>query len=624
MFQNTKTLAKLFTLAAFVLLFSQTVLCQTVRSITQNILNDKTIRDPYERWKTANDTFTNHIPNLTLDEALYLNNDLLLSFVDKNVKDNLKRAKAKFAIFSKNPLIYETLGFPVNDEKHEAIWKKALEYADNCRNDTMQADIYFWYGNFQSTSGNIPLAQEYYYKAIALYENLTDFEYIFRCLFFVAENLLVTKDMAGLRKVMEQMQQYTEMPAFDGHPMSLYYFYSVQNVYYGLLSENYPEIAAYADTTLQIARKTIHVTKILQERGTTSALGFAYYNMALTYKLCYPQQYDSIYYYLQMALDLKLGFKTVDAELEICVYIIYAKLHFAQKRYKEAEQNMLYVLSLLEEVNDDNTTPEYADACNFLVMYYKTFHRYEEALKYHELLLEVERKRFGNEKIVAMNDMLVKYETEKKQARIELLTLQNVTAKKILFLTVCIVGVLLLVLLTFIRIFRLRKKNYEISIYESALLAELKQNELEQRNKETEQLETQYQQLKAQSEENIQKSQETEAKLKQIECRLEQKPTKTIIEKLNDLITKSYIEKTKKNHYIQQLSELDIDMLELGYNTATEKISNMDMKYIACFAIDMGVPEMGAIFNVEPTTIHTVRYRIKKKFGNKNTFKFLI
>jgi hypothetical protein len=84
------------------------------------------------------------------------------------------------------------------------------------------------------------------------------------------------------------------------------------------------------------------------------------------------------------------------------------------------------------------------------------------------------------------------------------------------------------------------------------------------------------------------------------------------------------MEKSRRDFYIRQLSELDVDTLEQGYLSAHEKISTMDMKYIICFAIKMDVKDMSLLFNVEPGSIRTVRYRIKKKFGEKNTFKFLI
>jgi hypothetical protein len=38
----------------------------------------------------------------------------------------------------------------------------------------------------------------------------------------------------------------------------------------------------------------------------------------------------------------------------------------------------------------------------------------------------------------------------------------------------------------------------------------------------------------------------------------------------------------------------------------------------------MEVKDMSTLFNVEPASIRSVRYHIKKKFGEKNTFKFLM
>jgi ATP-dependent 26S proteasome regulatory subunit len=152
----------------------------------------------------------------------------------------------------------------------------------------------------------------------------------------------------------------------------------------------------------------------------------------------------------------------------------------------------------------------------------------------------------------------------------------------------------------------------------------LKQNELEQNQRDREQLQQQYNKLEAQAKRNKEKAQPYIAELKRIKQRLEQKPTKTIIGKLIEWISKSIIEKSKRDFYIQQLSELDVDILEQDYLFADEKLSTMEMKYIICFTIGMDVKDMGLLFNVEPSSVRTVRYRIKKKFGEKNTFKFLI
>jgi hypothetical protein len=130
--------------------------------------------------------------------------------------------------------------------------------------------------------------------------------------------------------------------------------------------------------------------------------------------------------------------------------------------------------------------------------------------------------------------------------------------------------------------------------------------------------------MKSQTEQGNQKALLYDTELKRITQQLEQKPTKTMIGKLVERISKSNMGKDEKNTYSQQLSNLDVDMLEQGYLTTNEKISNTDMRYIICFAIDMEVKDMSLLFNVEPASIRSVRYRIKKKFGEKNTFKFLM
>ena len=280
------------------------------------------------------------------------------------------------------------------------------------------------------------------------------------------------------------------------------------------------------------------------------------------------------------------------------------------------------LMSLVEKHVKDKR--KYNIAYKFLVMNYEPMNRTNEMLKRHKLLLNNTIRKSDNHKIIAMDDMPVKHKTKKKKEQIDRLIERNKTTRKILILTISLIAVLLMVLLLFIRFYKLRKKDYTRSIYETMLLADLKQTKLEQNLKEKEQLQQQYDDLKSQTDQNKQKTLLSDNELKHLKQQLEQKPIKTMIEKLMDWISESYIEKTKKNVYIQRLSELDVNMIERGYLTSNEKISNMDIKYIICFAINMEVKDMSLLFNVEPASIRSVRYRIKKKFGEKNTFKFLM
>ncbi len=108
------------------------------------------------------------------------------------------------------------------------------------------------------------------------------------------------------------------------------------------------------------------------------------------------------------------------------------------------------------------------------------------------------------------------------------------------------------------------------------------------------------------------------------EVRVKKKSTQIMTDKLIERISDSLIGKNKKDVYIRQLSNLEIEIFEQGYLSAEKKISNMDMKYIICFTIEMDVKDISLLFNIEPASVRTARYRIRKKFGEKNTFRFLI
>ena len=87
------------------------------------------------------------------------------------------------------------------------------------------------------------------------------------------------------------------------------------------------------------------------------------------------------------------------------------------------------------------------------------------------------------------------------------------------------------------------------------------------------------------------------------------------IESIVQMIVDSQIEKDNQKNYLKRLAKLDSKLFESLFNT---KITAMDTKYIICFAIDLDVKSISVIFNVEPTSVHTARYRIRKKCAKEN------
>lgn len=594
---------------------------------TRKTLSDKTVENPYNRISNAfNDIYYNQ-SEISFEEGLYLYEEIFLPFAEKEIKDASQRNYAIALIYHNIAILYDNEGGVEDVIKCIFYIKKGIEYAELSNNQAVCALLYRLYGSTLTTIGDVQMAHDYLYKAINLYESLENYTEAAHCLFFIGENISQIRDTNGLKRVMELLEQYIDKGNSDDIPDILYVLYEVQGIYYSILYEDNPQNSSYGYLSLEASQNEVRLLENNDELRERCGISYPYYNLAVSYNHIEPIQYDSVYFYLNKALDSveNESVENIKYELHISVYLLFAELHFKQKRYEQAEKEMLHVLSLLEQIADYNSViADYTEAYKFFVTYYETMNRPEEALKYQKLLTENEQRRYENNKIVAMNDMLTKHEVEKKNEQIDRLQERERASRKILILTIFLIVVLLIALLLFFRFYKLRKKSLEQSIYESVLLSELKQNELDQNLREKELLQKQYEELELQTGDHEQKIQSYHEELSRIKRQLEQKPTKTIVDKIAEMISKSTLRKRDKELYITKLSELDIDMMEQGYLTATEKISNMDMKYLICFAIEMETSDISILFNIAPNSIYTVRYRIRKKFGEKNTFQFLM
>ena len=48
----------------------------------------------------------------------------------------------------------------------------------------------------------------------------------------------------------------------------------------------------------------------------------------------------------------------------------------------------------------------------------------------------------------------------------------------------------------------------------------------------------------------------------------------------------------------------------------------MDKRYILCFAAGMTVEQIADFMCLEPASVYTVRYRLRKKFGSEYPFPY--
>ena len=88
-----------------------------------------------------------------------------------------------------------------------------------------------------------------------------------------------------------------------------------------------------------------------------------------------------------------------------------------------------------------------------------------------------------------------------------------------------------------------------------------------------------------------------------------------LLEDLRRLITKQMPDKDVYINNINTLSESYIDTL---CEKSNEKLSIPYLKYCICFVVGMGISDVAECFEIEQSSVHMIRYRLKKKFGLGN------
>jgi hypothetical protein len=101
---------------------------------------------------------------------------------------------------------------------------------------------------------------------------------------------------------------------------------------------------------------------------------------------------------------------------------------------------------------------------------------------------------------------------------------------------------------------------------------------------------------------------------------LELYPIKNAIEKVVQLVSDSLIREDTQKVYLKRLAKIDLQLFSYAYRTSEDKITHKDLKYIICFNADMDTKDISLIFNIEPASVNTVRYRIKKKDSKFRAF----
>ena len=535
--------------------------------------------------------FDKYIPDPGEAENLYLN--LIIPFFDKHASNEFEKQDFRAVSYRNISLCYSYSDHADAYEKCLAYAEKALQTVELSKNDNIRATVYKNYALCQLVNGNLALAHDYYYKAVSLYEKQKSYSKAIECLYHLAIAYLDIIDVNGLKRIIDEMERII---SFDPEKDDMQYrLNAVKASYFSTIWDNDPAPDdALKDSILLYMRKNINLIAYHREKlDPDLSPAWIYFSMATRFFAFYTDKNDSIIYYLNKALEEKayIPDKNIAIEVELSVSGQFAEMYLREKNYKLAEKELLYGLSILDSIGTERNTivVDFSETYYWLVELYEATGRPAEALKYQKLLQESEARRYKNEKISAINDVAAKYETEKQQVQIATLQKEKKNSQVVIALVVGLSFLLLASLLLLVRFFKVRKEKMEQTIYEHALLAEMKHNELED-----------------------------------IKRGLQTSSVHLIAEQVIQMLNESVLEQEKKKRYGDALLSLNEEAFDKAFIVEKGNITNMDMKYILCFAANMDTIDTGIVFNIEPASVRTVRYRIKKKINNKNSIFSLI
>jgi hypothetical protein len=646
----------------------------------------------------------------TGDQTEGIATDLVLPFVDKEWKEDVERRGINRSVtYLLVAFAYRERG---GDDAELAVRKeseymdRALEEALLSGNDMQCALCYNFSAYVELKRGDVTRAHEYMYKAIEYYDRQENFTKSSEMLYVIGAQFFEIKDAEGLDRVLEQMREYLDK---DDSKQSRYQYNVLKHNYFTLLQErrdeaseasasggvgavgasggaNYSGISggangavggvagrdgeyfALVDSAMVYIRANVElVERSVDELAGHWMHGYAYYYLAKELDRNYPERGAEIFDALDRAEQITQADMTREGsvvageanshkEFYIMVGSIRLKALFRAGRVAQARRVLDGTMALLDGMeNYENLNAIRSEVYRAAVDINEKSGDLGAALRFQKLLTDNEARAHEKEKVRAINDMSAKYDAERGKERIEMLTRENRDARLRLLLAFGLLSVLAVAVVLVVLWGRSRRHNIEQELYETALLAELHQTELDNMRRresfatrETEIFEAGGEKSDAlDSPERLDppegldlperldppgaiSERETEGTSERAATAVAganvrwQSPVVNAVEKIARQVADSRIDDQAKERYRDNLSHLDTALLESAYRLSQAPLTALDMKYIICFNASLDVRDIGLLFNVTPASVNTVRYRIRKKFAKDDPYRIVI
>ena len=416
--------------------------------------------------------------------------------------------------------------------------------------------------------------QRYDYASLCLYERAIEYMNIgaFDQMEVLMRQLEMLTNFSDSKEV-RSPGRTKERTEDEGRSLVLFNYYSVASAYYAQLDSG--------DLAIRYGEQSIQALEQLPDPEQWRIIPpWNYYNQALYYDFyTSPRQTDSIEAYLRRAEHAATLLLHLEDRQEVCISIqdMWAWLHYYRKQYHAAEQTMREVLARIDSVAEfhpNTIVTERGEAYAFMVMLCTEQGRYREALDWQERLIENNAVRYDIDKTASLQEIETRYEVEKQALEMERLQERNLAFRRLLYLLLSLLFCAILLIL----VLYLRKKNTEARLYEAALEADNMRSEID-----------------------ATKAAPTDAF------------RELLIDNLIQQLQALPAETPYKEPTIQRLKSLDTKRLSNLF-TQGRQLTNMDKRYLLCFAAGMTVEQIAHLFHIEPASVYTVRYRLRKKF----------
>ena len=437
------------------------------------------------------------------------------------------------------------------------VWSALVACLTACTPDAEQLERQLEKAEATLSAGNTADAERLFLKLAEQYAQANNYERVSLCYYNIATLYMNQRDTIGMQQTLHKMYALRQ-----NHPDNnsiAYDYLSVRQTYHVCLFEETGDTPArdqaMNDGKCAIAYLEQMTNDELCQRKVNPV--WNYYNVAVSYDLYYdPRPTDSIVRYLDKArqANTKLPFLTQSERLQgtISIRDLQAWLYLYDGLYDTAEAEMHAVLALIDTV--ETISPN--------AILTERGEAYAFMVELYETTGQID-KALHYQKLYTDNNR-ERFSTEKNRALHEVEAQYNIEKKDrtINEMRWLIAGLILIMILgTLIAI--LRRRNREQTRYEAAVDADM--------------------------------------------ARQAQHTTlMTIVQGLqNDFPSVG-----------EQLQKVDITLAEAIVSHAEKPLTLVDKRYMLCFITGLKPAEIATLFNVEPASIYTVRYRIKKKFPN--------